>query len=221
VRAYKKYHGKWPFSFLIGAIQHQLPTQWMNKLPDRFRVFKQYAPNWLKGTSVQQRSFWPDGLKESLLKQVTQDPLPSLLRYEDRNSMAFSIESRVPFMDHRLIEFTLGLPENLVYRKGEKKYILRKAFQGKLPDKIIQRRDKMGFVSAEERWLKEEGKNWFEKMIQESGKNNSSWINEEEATAYLKKIQQETVPFNFDPWRIICFDLWLKSVAKQSLNRPL
>jgi asparagine synthase (glutamine-hydrolysing) len=221
VRAYKKYHGKWPFAYLIAAIQHELPKQLMRNLPDRFRVFKQHAPSWLKGPVVQDEMVWPDGLKESLVKQVTQDPLPSLLRYEDRNSMAFSIESRVPFMDHRLIEFSLGLPENLVYRKGEKKYILRKAFQGKIPDKIVQRRDKMGFVSAEERWLKEEGKSWFKKMIEESSKNNKDWINEKEATSYLERIQSENVPFNFDPWRMICFDLWLRGIAKTTQDSPL
>ena len=70
--------------------------------------------------------------------------------------MAFSIESRVPFMDYRLMEFTLGLPEELVYRRGERKYILRKAFRGLVPDKILDRTDKMGFVSAEERWIKQE-----------------------------------------------------------------
>jgi len=222
--AYKQYNGQWPIGFVLGALQHKLPKSWMNKIPDRFRVFKQYAPVWLKTEGIEQEFFWPDGLKESLMRQVTQDPLPSLLRYEDRNSMAFSIESRVPFMDHRLVEFTLGLPENMVYRRGERKVILRKALQGKLPEKIINRRDKMGFVSAEERWLKEEGKKWFEQKVLQSSKDNSNTIDEKEAMAYLHKMQEDAVPFNFDPWRILCFDLWLKSVTKQSkdaLNKTI
>ena len=214
--AYKRYNGKWPFAFVVGALQHKLPKKWMDKIPDRFRVFKQYAPVWLKSDGMKQQLFWPDGLKESLIRQVTQDPLPSLLRYEDRNSMAFSIESRVPFMDHRLVEFTLGLPEHMVYRRGERKVILRKAFRGRLPDKIIDRRDKMGFVSAEERWLKEEGKKWFEEKVIQASKDNSNTIDEKEAIAYLQDMQVGAVPFNFDPWRILCFDLWLKSVLKQS-----
>ncbi|HSZ72931.1 MAG TPA: asparagine synthase-related protein, partial [Cytophagaceae bacterium] len=157
-----------------------------------------------------------NSLNESLKKQVTKDPLPSLLRYEDRNSMAFSIESRVPFMDHRLIEFTLGLPEDLVYRVGERKYILRQAFKNIVPDKIIQRRDKMGFVSAEERWLKEEGKAWFEQMIEQAGNASHDFIDEAEALNYLKEMQSGTKGFNFDPWRILCFSLWLKTVTPNS-----
>jgi asparagine synthase (glutamine-hydrolysing) len=214
VYGYKKYNGKWPLDFLLGAIQYKLPKTFINLLPDQFRVFKQHAPAWLQEQSaLQERSVGPDSLTESLQNQVLQDPLPSLLRYEDRNSMAFSVESRVPFMDHRLIEFTLGLPENLVYRKGEKKYVLRQAFKGLVPDKILERRDKMGFVSAEERWLKAEGKEWFERMINRAFQHTADFINEKETLRYLHEMQHETIAFNFDPWRIICFSSWLQMVS--------
>jgi asparagine synthase (glutamine-hydrolysing) len=218
VKAYKKYTGKWPIGFLLGAIQHKLPKRLMNSLPDHYRVFKQYPPKWLKNSGEEERFSWPNSLRESLIKQVTKDPLPSLLRYEDRNSMAFSIESRVPFMDYRLIEFTLGLPENLVYRRGERKYILRQAFKGIVSDKVMERRDKMGFVSAEEKWLKEEGKDWFEKMVVQAAQNNTSVLNEEEALLYLKEMQTGVRSFNFDPWRMVCFSMWLGSMTANQFN---
>jgi len=212
-KAYKAYNGKWPLAFLAGAVQHLLPNGLMNLLPDRYRVFKQYPPLWLKNNDLKKRFSWPDSLNESLKRQVTQYPLPSLLRYEDRNSMAFSVESRVPFMDHRLIEFTLGLPENLVYRRGERKYILRQAFKGIVPDKIIQRKDKMGFVSAEERWIKEEGKKWFESQMDRAESSTADFVNGAEALSLLKEIQSGARAFDFDPWKIVCFSLWLKSIS--------
>jgi len=81
--------------------------------------------------------------------------LPTLLLFEDRNSMAFSIESRVPFLDHRLVELAFSLPdEDKIYR-GETKHILRHSLKGILPDAIIARQDKKGFVTpGEDKWLR-------------------------------------------------------------------
>lgn len=81
--------------------------------------------------------------------------LPSLLHYEDRNSMAFSIESRVPFLDHRLVEFVFSLNDADKFRLGNTKYILRKSLKGLVPDTILNRKDKKGFVTpGEVKWLR-------------------------------------------------------------------
>ena len=80
--------------------------------------------------------------------------LPTLLHFEDRNSMAFSIESRVPFLDHRLVEFGFSLPLEWRVKNGETKYILREAMKDVLPDAIYKRKDKKGFVTpGEKRWV--------------------------------------------------------------------
>ena len=69
-----------------------------------------------------------------------------MLRHGDRNSMYWSIESRVPFLTIDLAEFVLSLPESyLVSRDGETKYIFREAMRGIVPDEILNRRDKIGF----------------------------------------------------------------------------
>lgn len=81
--------------------------------------------------------------------------LPALLRFEDRNSMAFSIESRVPFLDHRLVEFCLKLPVSMKLKNGTSKRIMRDALKDIIPPAILARRDKMGFGAPEKRWLKE------------------------------------------------------------------
>jgi asparagine synthase (glutamine-hydrolysing) len=81
--------------------------------------------------------------------------LPSLLQYEDRNSMAFSIESRVPFLDHRLVEFAFSLQNDDRINGLETKRILRTALSGIMPSEIVNRRDKKGFVTpGETKWLR-------------------------------------------------------------------
>jgi asparagine synthase (glutamine-hydrolysing) len=76
---------------------------------------------------------------------VTRFSLPSLLRYEDRNSAGNSIESRLPFIDHRIVEFGLALPERAKLAKGFGKWILRRAIKDRVPDYIRLNRDKRGF----------------------------------------------------------------------------
>lgn len=95
-----------------------------------------------------------DNFHEMLYYEVTKNSLPRLLRYEDRNSMAFSIEARVPFLDYRLVEFVFSLPLDQKIRNGWTKYILRKSFENLLPKKIVKRRNKIGFATPEAKWLK-------------------------------------------------------------------
>ena len=84
---------------------------------------------------------------------VTRYSLPSLLRYEDRNSLGTSVESRLPFMDHRVIETGLALPERLKLAKGFGKWILRSAMRSRIPDTIRLNRDKRGFDVNQDRWI--------------------------------------------------------------------
>lgn len=100
-------------------------------------------------------SFSKDRLDDFLLHLIYHTTLPTLLHFEDKNSMAFSLESRVPFLDHRLVEFGFQLlPEDRLSSEAETKYILREALKDILPQKVYARKDKKGFVTPGEiRWL--------------------------------------------------------------------
>jgi asparagine synthase (glutamine-hydrolysing) len=99
------------------------------------------------------RTFGRDALREQLVHSVTRT-LPRLLRYEDRNSMAHSIESRVPFLTTNLAEFVLSLPEEyIVSADGTTKSVFREAMRGMVPEVILNRRDKLGFSTPEKDWL--------------------------------------------------------------------
>ena len=87
-------------------------------------------------------------------RALTDHELPALLRHSDRNSMRWSVESRVPFLTTDLAEFVLRLPEPyLVSPGGETKSVLRAAMRGIVPDAILDRRDKIGFATPESHWL--------------------------------------------------------------------
>jgi asparagine synthase (glutamine-hydrolysing) len=87
-----------------------------------------------------------DPLRARLVADLTMGHLQELLRYADRNSMAWSREVRLPFLDHRLVELCLSLPTEYLLRGGESKRILRRAMRRVVPDEILDRRDKVGFV---------------------------------------------------------------------------
>jgi len=99
-------------------------------------------------------SFSTDGrerrLSETLRNALTHQSLQTLLRHGDRNSMRWSVESRVPFLTTEFAEYILQLPENyLLSDKGETKFVFREAMRGIVPDEILDRQDKIGFSTPE------------------------------------------------------------------------
>ncbi len=208
-KSYKKKNGRYPIGFLLGGAQVLHP--WLvGLLPAKYRAVKPSKVKWLKLPGEQLDRKYYKNLRDCLQDQVLGSPLPSLLRFEDRNSMAWSIESRVPFMDVRFVEFTLGLPERLVYRDGLKKSILRDAMTGVMPDAIVNRTDKMGFVTPEEVWLKEEGRDWFREKIRETVEHNPDFFAKDETMSMLEKMISGEIAFSFAPWRILCFGRWMQ-----------
>jgi len=91
-----------------------------------------------------------------LKNYITGSQMQQLLRYADRNSMAHSIETRLPFLNRELVEFVFSLPDSYKLSKGWPKYILRKAFDKKIPDEIIWRKNKIGFETPEANFLQTE-----------------------------------------------------------------
>ena len=92
-------------------------------------------------------------LSVALERAIRQSPLPHYLRVEDRNSMAHSVESRVPFLDHRLVEHALRLPARWKMSDGWNKRVLREAMAGRIPDSVRLRRQKFGFPTSSKRWF--------------------------------------------------------------------
>lgn len=94
--------------------------------------------------------------------------LPGLLRYADRNSMAFSREVRLPFLDIRLVDFCLSLPTDVFFKNGWQKWLLRDSAAGLIPDEIRWRADKVGYAAPLDQWLRGPLKKWAEARLQSS-----------------------------------------------------
>jgi asparagine synthase (glutamine-hydrolysing) len=92
--------------------------------------------------------------------------LPRLLRYDDRNSMRHAIETRMPFLDYRLVELALSLPATYKINEGWRKHVLREAFRDSLPEQIISQRLKIGFEAPEKTWLDAENEGIKKEILQ-------------------------------------------------------
>jgi asparagine synthase (glutamine-hydrolysing) len=155
--------GTGAFWLLSRSADHLLPES-LKQLARR-SIGRDLIPHWLNTAWFADRGVVPrssnrrnghDVLRRQMLETTMETSLPHLLRYEDRNSMAFSIESRVPFLTPRFVNFTLSLPEQFVIAPdGTSKAVFRRAMRGLVPDEILNRRDKIGFATPERAWLTE------------------------------------------------------------------
>ena len=143
------------------------------------------------------------------LAELTATSLPRLLHWEDRNSMAHSVEARVPFLDHRVVEMAMGLPEEHRIADGETKRVLRSAMRGVLPEAVRTRKDKLGFVTAEEYWAKGPQKELFLKHTREAA-SIAGGIFKPGLMAEVETVLDGRRPFSQLPWRVICFGAWLR-----------
>jgi asparagine synthase (glutamine-hydrolysing) len=96
-----------------------------------------------------------EDLNSSLKYSTVHCGLGNLLRYADRNSMAFSREVRLPFLSHHLVEFVFSLPNEFKIHNGWTKYILRKSVENSIPRDIAWRKDKLGYTPPEDKWMKD------------------------------------------------------------------
>lgn len=101
------------------------------------------------------------------IEDILVDTLPLILRMEDRSSMAFSIEARVPLLDHKLVEFGLSLPDHQKIQGGFSKFAVREATRGLMPEGVRLRRTKLGFAGADQRWLNGELRPQVTELIQD------------------------------------------------------
>lgn len=213
---------KWPNRNLKTALIHAGDALSPNALrPLLLRLLgRSPLPKWLKvehfqkfGGRLENRPRYPQQgcartrrLPERLRYSMTRSRLPLLLRHGDRNSMNWSIESRVPFLTTELAEFALSLPERfLVSSDGETKHILRHAMKGIVPEQILFRKDKIGFAAPELELLRMES-NRIDEWLQIA--NEISFIDVDEMRQELTDIISGVSSYHRRAWRLIMFCRW-------------
>lgn len=210
---YKRHHHKFqPYVFsniaksfippyLISILRRRIKGDigWLDK--DFQRKYKRSFP------FVQK---FPGHFDNLLYNILVKYGLPALLHYEDRNSMAFSIEARVPFLDYRLVEFMFSLPADQKLREGTTKIVLRNAMKEILPEEVRTRQDKMGFVTPEDIWFRTVAKDKIleiisSKSFQDRGYFNVGQIKKEfDANLSGEKNISNAI------WRWINIELWFR-----------
>jgi asparagine synthase (glutamine-hydrolysing) len=174
------------------------------------------TPAWIDPRAVRNAAIRPsEGIAEpcssirSLSRaQLLRTNLPALLHYEDRNSMAHSVEARVPFLDYRLVEFAYCLPDMFKIKDGETKKILRLAMKDIVPDKVLKRQDKMAFAMPEEHWIRESHSARFHAVLKESAGHLGPWIDHAKLEAMFRSVTDGSRAFDWSIWRIINAGTW-------------
>jgi asparagine synthase (glutamine-hydrolysing) len=152
-----------------------------------------------------------DDLNDVLYWQLVRQSLPALLHYEDRNSMAFSLEARTPFLDYRLVEFCLGLPYHLKIREGATKYILRMAMREDLPSTIVERRDKKGYATPMGRWFLDIAREQTKELLHSDEVRRRKLLNVAGVQARFEQHCRGVGDASWEIYRWITTELWFRT----------
>ena len=133
---------------------------------------------------------------------------PEYLRYEDRNSMAFTLETRLPFLDYRLVEWAMALPAELKIEGSASKKVLRDADWNQIPDSIRNRTDKMGFASPQEKWQRSVLKPLIDRTYEQDIETALPFVNQRKIRELYDAYQDGRNNDWALIWRVACLVWW-------------
>ena len=181
--------------------RRRMPSQWIGRAEGS------------SGQAIEEPRSEPGTLlAQKLWLDVASDNLPDLLRYEDRNSMAFGIEARVPFLDHRLVEASLLLPDRLkIAGRDQRKVVLREAMRGIVTNEVLSRRDKVNFQPPEKRWLTEAAPVWH-RLASHSLAESADLLAPGAMLETIQAFAAGRIGSNM-LWRVLNLEMWLRGSA--------
>jgi asparagine synthase (glutamine-hydrolysing) len=212
--------GASPGGMLARAAGHALPEAAQG--PARRLTQHRVVPGWLDARWLRDHDISladPGRTSNGSLREYRLDTirtgLRELLRYEDRNSMASSIESRVPFLTPALADFALGMPDDyLIAPDGTGKLVLRRSLRGLVPDPILDRRDKIGFATPEAKWLREL-QPWVEQVFASDAARAAGPLRAAEAHKRWREMSDGKRPFEPVAWRWLNLIRWADRLRVQ------
>jgi asparagine synthase (glutamine-hydrolysing) len=138
---------------------------------------------------------------------ITSVTIPALLHYEDRASMAHSIESRVPFLDYRLVEFGLNLKPEYLIKKGISRPLFRSVVEEHLPEEITKRKDKLGYPTPFSEWIKSGLKEYVMCVLGSGNSDLYEYIDKDKViNNILKKHMSGETDYGWEIWRLLSLD---------------
>lgn len=213
--SYSKYHQKSLYKvfkdLVIDIVRKGVVGDFLARfVKNQWPEYSLFKPTWRNKYTSLSMIEPTDNVFKNALHSGFKIGLVSLLRYEDRDSMAFSIESRVPFLDYRLVEFIYSLPDSQKIKHGQTKWVMRQGLKGILPEKIRNRQDKIGFATPEEIWMKQElGEDMKKVFASEKFNSRSYW--EPGKTSYFFEEYLKGNGTNYQLfWRLYCLEIWFR-----------
>ena len=171
--------------------------------------FIRKSSGWTTSTIVEDL-YSSESLKEALLNHF-EYKMEHLLKWDDRNAMGFSLESRTPFLDHRLVEYTLSLDASSIIENGYTKSILRKSLKNILPEEIRLRKDKIGFGTPQDEWFRtEKFQNVIREIIKSDTFRNRNIIDVKSAMQLYNKHLNRKIDASKEIWKWIHLELWFR-----------
>jgi asparagine synthase (glutamine-hydrolysing) len=156
---------------------------------------------------------FPDAFRRQLYFVLTRR-LPELLRYEDRNSMAHSIEARLPFLDYRLVELMFSLDSHHLIERGRTKAVLRRALDDLLPRIVRERTDKIGFATPEAEWLRGSLGTFAAEVFESRELRERGLVDADAVLARLRRHQAGESTAGAEIWRALSLELWARSLDR-------
>lgn len=132
--------------------------------------------------------------------------IPSLLHYEDRSSMAHSVESRIPFLDYRLVELGLNLKPEYLSEKGISRPLYRKALEPFLPEEVTNRKEKLGFPTPFQAWTKTVLKSYITDMLIKKDAGINEYIDEAKLEQNLDAHFRGKIDYSWEIWRLLSLE---------------
>jgi asparagine synthase (glutamine-hydrolysing) len=206
LKVHKSWYGLKTLVFLLIPPKFRtiLRTREMNYIQEDF------VNKFINSSYISSKLYSSSSLNDSLLDHF-EYKMEHLLKWGDRNSMAFGIESRVPFLDHRLVEATLALDGRDIIKNGITKFPLRDAMKGVLPEKIRLRTDKIGFGTPQDDWLRSvEFQKVVNDILESSSFRNRKVINPEVAKNLYQRHLKKEINIGQEIWKWIHLELWFR-----------
>ena len=180
------------------------------KVSEFGNINKSFVEKYAANNIISDKLYASSSLQEALINHF-EYKLEHLLKWEDRNSMFFSIEARVPFLDFRVVERTLATPSTMIIRNGMTKHILREAMIGLLPEAIRMRVDKNGFMTPQDEWFRTP--QWQEKIwsiIKSESFAKRGIMNPGKVIELYQKHLNREIQIAREIWKWIHLELWYR-----------
>lgn len=167
-------------------------------------------PGFYTGHASEKYGATPDNLRQRFIEDIFYNSLPALLRYEDRNSMRYSLEGRVPFLDKDVTEYLFSLSDEAIIKNGWNKRIVRDALSDVLPPLVHKRRNKVGFTTPEVAWFLELAGE-FRKIFASPAFASRPYFDQPKVLAAFDDFaKRRSAADSMMFWRILNVELWLR-----------